>query len=184
LFRLDERVEDKLGRPEERYIKIISQGMRQYGVDESYIQKTIIEESNFVPSLGPKDFRKCHQISPSLPDVTWEEYQAQCQEQWCFVLDNRIFQLDKNQNRHDKDHPSHLILQWMEHNAFGQATATWKIWNTLVDPDMPECACEQELTDLHHAWAEHKLVEAFTKTKVVLPIVTARLVPTTVPKEQ
>eukprot|EP00522_Entomoneis_paludosa_P015701 CAMPEP_0172451738 /NCGR_PEP_ID=MMETSP1065-20121228/9647_1 /TAXON_ID=265537 /ORGANISM="Amphiprora paludosa, Strain CCMP125" /LENGTH=356 /DNA_ID=CAMNT_0013203709 /DNA_START=296 /DNA_END=1366 /DNA_ORIENTATION=- len=188
MFRLPDASEQHPCAPEERYIKIISQGLRTYGALESYIESTILN-SGWIPNAKREDYQKfpiakvndddSEPTLMALSEYTWEEYQQLHLEKPSFVFGNRVYQFPHGHpdNLDERNNPQVAnVWKWMTLNILGRDCSTWKFWNTLYDPDLPPVASPEELTTLHQEWAEHHLGQFLLKCHVPeLPQVIGRL---------
>ena len=146
---------------QERYLKLIAQGLRQYNVDEEYIEYQIMSVP-FVPSRKPGDYLKfpCKtKDEKSLPTISFKKYERLCQDsskRYHFVLGEFVFEMPV-------DNPQNPGAQWVLSQCHGRRDATWYIYNLLVDPDIPVVSSEAELTPEHTKWAEDMSMEFLNK---------------------
>lgn len=155
--------------PAERYLKLIWQGMREYKVDEDYIQDQIMSVP-YIPTCKPEEyltipFSKKHK-SGKLPKMTLPKYYKLCQKNVnggdvYFAMNGHVIKLGP----HDAQHPA---VMWVKERLFGQRDATWIIHQTIVEPNLPPAEQPQELTAGHHAWAEHHAMEYFRKCNLAV----------------
>lgn len=141
--------------PTERYLKLIANGMRDYNLDEDYIQDQIMSVP-YVPSRKPEDYRTIPQASANLPKITLSKYQRLCQrsKDIYFIMSNKVVRLGP----HDPEHPAAI---WLRERIHGQANATLIIHRTIVEPNLPIADTAEELTPEHHAWAEDHAMDYF-----------------------
>ena len=158
--------------PQERYLRLIAAGMKQYGLDEDYIQDQILGVP-FVPSRKPDNYlqfpvlripnQRQHQHDPPcssapphiLPKITLEHYQRICREDpshLLFIVGNFVILIGD----HDPNHPG---ATWFARNGFGKGDVTFVLHQTIVDPDIPYCETAADITADTQAWAENHLVE-------------------------
>ena len=146
---------------QERYLKLIAQGLRQYKADEEYIEYQIMSVP-FVPSRKPADYLKfpCKtKDEKSLPSISFTKYEKLCQDsskKYHFVIGEFVFEMPV-------DNPQNPGAQWVLSQCHGKRDATWYMYNLLVDPDVPVVSCESELTQEHTRWAEDMSVEFLNK---------------------
>jgi hypothetical protein len=143
--------------PTERYLKLIANGMRSYKLDEDYIQDQIMSVA-YVPSPKPEEYMSIPQASDSLPKITFAKYQKLCHrsKDIYFIINDKVCRLGP----HDPQHPAVI---WLRERVHGQRDSTLVIHQTIVEPDLPLANTLDELTPLHHAWAEHHTIEYLRK---------------------
>mmetsp|Transcript_14374 Transcript_14374/g.22143 ORF Transcript_14374/g.22143 Transcript_14374/m.22143 type:complete len:347 (-) Transcript_14374:130-1170(-) len=143
-----------VGKPQERYLKVIAEGMRMYDVDENYITKSILGVDCY-PSRKPGSyltFRTTTGGENNLPTMTFEEYEKRaCTQIPCFLIGNRVVDLDKK-NLPDDDHP---LMKLLRAKAIGKSDFTHHLLEVLYDPDLPSDESE------HGNWAEDQCVDIF-----------------------
>ena len=164
--------------PQERYLRLLVDGMRRYGLDEDYIQDQILAVP-FVPSRKPSQYQTFPAKSTPLPKITYERYQRLCQDDHnatttpttptglhnhhnnkqqpntdnlYFIVGHYVILIGE----HDPHHPGTM---WFRENGLGQPDVTFVLHQTVVDPDIPFCATADEITASTQAWAENHLVE-------------------------
>jgi len=160
--------------PQERYLRLIAAGMKQYDLDPDYIQDQILGVP-FVPSrkpdnylqfpvlVIPKNQQHQHQLPPCsgapppplLPKITLERYQQICRQDpshLLFIVGHHVILI----GNHDPHHPG---ATWFAQNGFGKGDVTFVLHQTIVDPDIPYCQTAADITADTQAWAENHLVE-------------------------
>lgn len=161
LIEFPERVDDTLldapieRLPQERYLKLVAQGMRQQGVDEDYITDQL-EACPFAPMRNPEEY----QVFPAakrLQKISMVKYERLCERgnvegDVYFCLGNCVFRLGE----HDPENP---LAKWFEAHGHGKPDCTFQITQTVIEPSIPEIEDETGVTDLHIAWAENHVVE-------------------------
>jgi hypothetical protein len=156
--------------PQERYLKVIASGMRAYGVDEDYINNTILGVK-FIPSKKPEKYPKCPPVDPAVEIPTlslsaWnKEYQRRLNKVNKANSNLILFRIGEHviQICHDPQHPFYI---WLKGNVQGPQDSTWVIVQALFDPDLPMIGTPQEVTPLHQAWAENELMEKFLQAGI------------------
>jgi hypothetical protein len=141
--------------PQERYLKLIAQGMRQHGVDEDYVTDHI-EACPFIPSRTPSEYFT-FPVAKKVPIISFMHYQKLCdrakvEEDVYFCLGRRVFRLGE----HDAANP---LAKWFEAHGHGKPCCTYMTHLTVVDPNIPLLHDAKDVTPLHIAWAENHLVE-------------------------
>ena len=141
--------------PQERYLKLISQGMRQHRVDEDYVTDHI-EACPFVPTRTEKEYFVFPEAR-RVRKISWGKYERLCERgnvegDIYFCLGNGVFRLGE----HD---PANPLAKWLETHGHGQEDCTFMINMTVVEPSIPYLEDASGVTPLHVAWAENHLVE-------------------------
>lgn len=152
--------------PQERYIRIIAKGMRHHGVDDEYIDYSILNVP-YIPNRKPKDYLSFPQKiagKGKLKVISYEEYVKKAKKKAWFLIGNRIVQLGE----HD---PNSNFIQMLFLRVIGQPDATWVTLQTLYDPDLPLCESREDITPLHIAWAENQMVDTFEQAELAAMIV-------------
>jgi hypothetical protein len=141
--------------PQERYLKVIAAGMRHHGVEEDYIVKSVLGAPH-IPSRKPDNYMVFSSEDASqatvAPTISMEEYKERCLTKPHFIVGRRVVQIVAQ----DGKAPS-PFFNWTQSFLCGQEDATWKLWNHLVEPDLPPCDSPEQLTELHQRWAEDQL---------------------------
>lgn len=79
---------------EERYLKLISDGLRFHGVDDEYVDFTIMS-NEYVPSRKPSDYLKFPSKSKITP-ITYDKYEKMCKkskDKYYFVINKDVFEM-------------------------------------------------------------------------------------------
>ena len=152
------------GIPQERYLKIIAEGMRFHGVDERYIRSEILD-IDFIPSRKPNEYLSFPRNSKPLPMLTFEDYmeRASNDKTPCFLVGDYVVDLVC---AFDHENPWAKALF---KEAVGKPDVTPWLESVIYDPDMPlECRWK---------WAENFMVDTFASAGMAeCPLVTHRLV--------
>jgi hypothetical protein len=120
--------------PQERYLKIIAQGMEYHGIDADYIQQKIISVE-CIRARKPEEYRSLPSDPEPLPTITFEEYQKRAKNQTpCFLMHDRVvdFVCDDFPDR------SQPLMERLYAVAFGKEDYTNLLAEGLYDPDMPD----------------------------------------------
>ena len=161
--------------PTERYLKLIADGMQAYHVDDDYIQDQILSVP-YVPSRKPEDYRSFPRASEKLPAITVAKYQRLCQRtknDIYFIMNRKVCRLVP----HDPQHPAVL---WTRERLHGHCRdATLIIHQTILEPNLIIVDTEEDLTPLHHAWAENLALEFLQKCNLTVTKVYDLVVPDT-----
>jgi hypothetical protein len=139
--------------PQERYLKLIAQGLRQHGVDDEYVDHQIMAVP-FIPNRKPQDYYTFPQQRTPLPKWTWSRYIKKCDkgDKLYFILGKSIFQL----NFTDETNP---LAKWFKFHGHGKDDCTLAVHKTVVDPEIPTVDEVEDISPLHIAWAENHCVE-------------------------
>lgn len=143
----------KSGIPQERYLRIIAEGMRYHGVKEEYIQKCILS-ADHVPSRKPHEYLSFPSKPEPLPSISYEAYVQRAKTIPCFIVGDRV--IDLVGNLPPRDVP---IMRAIFAKAVGKPDFTAYMLETLYDPNLPD-------TD-HWKWAIDQLVDIFTSTGIM-----------------
>lgn len=153
--------------PQERYLRLIAQGMRKYDVDDDYINDQIMSVP-YIPSRKAEDYVKFPVAQEPLPVVSFETYKRKCRRtrDLYFVVGDGVFRVGE----HDPGNPVCVMLRSKAH---GKDDITLATYHVMLDPDIPECHCQADLKPIHFAWAENQLMDMFeqaglTATKVMI----------------
>ena len=167
--KLDKPIEN---RPPERYLKLISSGMRHYHADEDYVQDEILSVP-YIPSRKPEEYESIPQSTDPLPKISLEQYKKLCQRSnendVYFVFGQKVIRLGP----HDPENPGAV---WIRERLKGQEEGTLIIHETIVEPDLPVAETIQELTPRHHAWVEDHMLD-FMRQCSLSPIKVYQIVP-------
>jgi len=119
--------------PQERYLKLIAEGMRQYRVDEDYVHDHI-EACPFIPSRSPDEWL-VFPSSKRVSKISMAKYEKICARgsdkgETYFCLGTRVFRLSDN-------NPAMPLATWLKTHGHGKACCTFMIATTVVDPSVP-----------------------------------------------
>ena len=149
---LDKPVEKK---PQERYLRLISEGMRTYGVNETYIQDEIMS-CPYIPKRAPENWYSFPCQSEKLPVVSMKKYVKMCnvKDDLFFILHNYVLKLDPR-------HGENPAAKWIREHAHGKGDVSFQVHQVVVDPDIPWARNPESMTELHCLWAENHVYELF-----------------------
>jgi hypothetical protein len=148
-------------RPQERYLKIIASGMEHHGIDHDYVQRNI-KSVDSIPTRQPHEYLyfPLSATEEELPLFTWEEYIARSTAiNPCFLLGEKIIEVVKCD-------PHSLLQSFLKERLLGKKCCAWGIYQLLYEPDLPVCAEEGDLQDLHYKWVENQLFDFFQSSNV------------------
>lgn len=159
--------------PQERYLKLMEEGLRAHEIDETYIRDEILSV-NYIPSERDKikDSESYRQFpSPlssngfkKLPKIAYAKYESKLcapkkvSKDLYFICGRRVIKLQ------DDYDPTNPVAIWLKELCHGQPDSTLLVHQTFVDTSnctslaLPLVDCESDLTPEHTVWAEHTLV--------------------------
>lgn len=147
--KFDRPADDKL--PQERYLRLIANGMRKYKIDPEYIEDQIMGV-DFEPTVKPENYKTVPLISDPLPKITYERYQSLCSSNegadTYVIIGKKVIKIVER----EYENP---CIKWSRKNGFGKPDMTLYIHLNIIDPDMPMVDTAEELTPAHFAWAEN-----------------------------
>lgn len=139
--------------PQERYLKIIAEGMRHHGVDETYIQTTILQ-ADHIPARRPEDYRSFAKattkdnMDASLPVISLDDYQARVANGVpCFIIGDWVIDIVG-------DLPESPFQKVLQEKVIGKSDVTPLVKQILYDPNLPP-------PHLHSQWAMDQMVDLF-----------------------
>jgi len=144
--------QDKEGKPQERYLKIIAQGIREHRVDGDYIQGSILG-AGCVMSRKPDGCLSLHTRGGPLPTVPFQEYEKRAESTPCFLLHDRIVDLVGDLPADDQP-----LVKFLRVAAIGKPDFTKAILERIYDPDMPDSD--------QWKWAEDQCVDFFNASNM------------------
>mmetsp|Transcript_1873 Transcript_1873/g.5453 ORF Transcript_1873/g.5453 Transcript_1873/m.5453 type:complete len:367 (+) Transcript_1873:11-1111(+) len=142
---------------EERYLRLIADGLKLHGVDEDYIEFTIMS-NEYVPSRKPGDYHKFPSKS-KVRKITRSKYEAICRDvtdKYYFVLGDIVCEMPVS-------NPENPGAKWIRGQCHGKGDMSWIIYKIRIDPDIPEIECREDLTPQHIEWAESMTYEYLSK---------------------
>lgn len=159
--------------PQERYLKLIEEGLRAHEIDETYIRDEILSV-NYIPSERDKiEDCESYRRFPSplssngfkrLPKIAYAKYESKLcapkkiSQDLYFVCGRRVVKLQ------DDYDPRNPVAIWLKELCHGHPDSTLLVHQTFVDTSnctslaLPLVDCEDDLTPEHTVWAEHTLV--------------------------
>jgi len=151
--------------PQQRYLELIASGMREYGINEEYVEDNIMSVP-YSPRTKQQDFKTFPQRKRVLPLLTVPRYQYDmCRNavdgEIYFVIGRKVISVDA------VDNPSNPCAMWLRHRAHGLLDITLTLHRTVVDCDLPTVDDSKDITPLHIAWAENHMVEWMRQSDLV-----------------
>jgi len=155
------RNESVIGKPQERYLKLMADGLRLHEIDETYIMDEILAV-NYIPNARDKvedpAKYKSFPSTKKVQKVNFQKYETKlCKAKdnaTHFVIGNRIMRVEGTTDL------QHSCVRWLRALAHGKEDITLTVHKTFVDNEaihIPLVDDPDDLTDLHRVWAEHVL---------------------------
>lgn len=150
-----------VGKPQERYLKLMTDGLRAHEIDETYIHDEVLSV-NYIPnerdkvtdSNNYKSFPECKKMAK----VNYQKYETKlCKAKdnaTHFIIGNKIMRVDEGVCN-TLDNP---CVRWFRAQAHGKGDITFLVHQTFVDKEclhIPNVNSPSELTPEHQKWAEH-----------------------------
>jgi len=174
---------DEIGMPQERYLKLMTDGLRENDIDETYINDEILQvpyiakERDAVPTTASDEEdhqpdgsgRKYRQFPLSqgmkkVPKISREKYEkkSSCngtknRDDLYFVCGKKVLKL---RQENDELGNSNACTRWIKELCHGRDDISFLVYQTFFDPDcdLPEITDELEITSEYERWAEHTLL--------------------------
>ena len=156
--------------PQERYVRIIGEGLKYHGVDEEYIDYQIMNVP-YTPS--PKELLQFENKKTKLKEIAYSTYLSRSNRNLWFLVGNKVIQIQGRNNSKDP------FVLWAKRELVGKPDSTWFVLQLMYDPSLPACESSDEITAEHIRWAEHQLVEKFQESHI--PAVSVSVVEDTFP---
>jgi hypothetical protein len=141
--------------PQERYLTLMADGMKQLGIDSDYIRDQIMSIP-YAFKVKPQDYRTFPYASAATKQISLPRYQRLCQNAGptdvYLVIGSKVLLL----GAHDPQHPCSM---WIRRRFHGQPDTSLLLHKIVVDPDVTMVDEHNELTQEHYAWAENHLYE-------------------------
>jgi hypothetical protein len=95
-----------------------------------------------------------------LPLFMWEEYTARGSAiNPCFLLGEKIIEVMQRD-------PHAPFQSFLKEHLLGKKCYAFGVYQLLYEPDLPVCAEEGDLQDLHYRWVENQLFDFFQSSNV------------------
>ena len=157
----DELPKEKL--PQERYVRVIATGMRKYGVEDEYIDYSILNVP-YIPNRKPEEYLTFPKEKEKLKTISYNDYVKKAEKKPWFLIGTKVIQLGE----HDPKSP---FVQWIMTRIAGKPDCTWTMLQTLYDPDLPVCESEHHVEPLHQDWCENQMFEKFEQAELAGTVV-------------
>mmetsp|Transcript_15715 Transcript_15715/g.34403 ORF Transcript_15715/g.34403 Transcript_15715/m.34403 type:complete len:346 (-) Transcript_15715:158-1195(-) len=150
---LEKNVIDK--KPQERYLRLIANGMRQYHVYDVYIDDEIMVVP-FIDSRKEEDWYTFPYAKKTPPKITLEGYKRMCQKKpndLFFILGDKVIKLD------ERPESGNSAAGWLRSHGHGKEDLTHLVHQMIVDPYLPYAKTEEEMTEKHFRWVENHMFD-------------------------
>eukprot|EP00537_Pseudo-nitzschia_pungens_P005735 CAMPEP_0172377180 /NCGR_PEP_ID=MMETSP1060-20121228/68766_1 /TAXON_ID=37318 /ORGANISM="Pseudo-nitzschia pungens, Strain cf. cingulata" /LENGTH=648 /DNA_ID=CAMNT_0013104851 /DNA_START=627 /DNA_END=2573 /DNA_ORIENTATION=- len=173
-------------RPQERYLKLMTEGLRIHCVDETYVRDEILTVS-YVPGERDRVMAKAYKTFPvlskaggKLPKISMGKYEnklcnnnnnnnkhgATKSDATYFVCHNKVIRVNNplegsSSSATNNNNNNNACLKWLRAVGHGKGDLTLRVLRTFVDPEcvhVPLIDAAEDLTSVHYEWAEHTLV--------------------------
>lgn len=145
-------------KPQERYLKLMTDGLRIHDVDETYIRDEVLAV-NYIPNERDKVVDQNYRSFPvakKLTKISQSKYVTKIcknpEKATHFVIGNKIIKVDGEPN------PSNACIRWLKAHGDGKGDTTLLVHQSFIDKDCFQLApvsTEDKLTEEHRRWAEH-----------------------------
>lgn len=155
-----------IGKPQERYLKLMTDGLRYHEIDETYIRDEILSV-DYIPNERDKvsdlnsflSFPNAKKVS----NVSQQKYETKlCGEPKSskdvnathFIIGTKIIRVDGENLQLNNP-----CVKWLRKQAHGKGDITLLVHQTFVDKDqplhIPLLNSSDDVTEQHQKWAEH-----------------------------
>lgn len=153
-----------VGKPQERYLKLMTDGLRVHDIDETYIHDEVLSV-NYIPNERDKvtdaSNYKSFPEAKKIAKVNYQKYESKlCKSKdnaTHFVIGSKVMRLDESAN----NIPSNPCVKWFREQAHGKGDISFLVHQTFVDKEcihIPNVDSPAELTEEHQKWAEHTVL--------------------------
>jgi len=152
--------EDVVGKPQERYLKLMTDGLRDHEIDETYIRDEVLS-APYIPNERDRvvdENYRCFPTAKKLTKTTFGKYESKLchanDDPTLFVIGTKILKVDGNPPKDS----TNLCVRWLRQLAHGREDITLLVHQTFVDKDclhIPLVDHAEDVNELHHQWAEH-----------------------------
>ncbi|KAL3910409.1 MAG: hypothetical protein SGILL_007701 [Bacillariaceae sp.] len=154
------------GIPQERYLRIIAQGMGHHNVCSNYVQKHILA-AKCVPVRKPCDYIAFPRVQcddGELSSLTFDDYVERAKTTSCFLLGDFIVDIEEETLPPDEA----PICKFLKSTFIGKGDIIPILREIFYDPDVmhpSDCHCLFE-NFCWQKWSENQLTDIFNSSKV------------------
>uniref|UniRef100_A0A6U3BJA8 gamma-glutamylcyclotransferase n=1 Tax=Entomoneis paludosa TaxID=265537 RepID=A0A6U3BJA8_9STRA len=148
-------------KPQERYLRLIADGMVTHGVDETYVGDEIMS-CPFIASRKEEEWQSFPHVRDPLPRISFPAYQKLCKRQpkdLYFIVNNLVMKADSIPE-------SNNAVEWMKSHAHGKPDISHLVHQMIVDPRLPYAETEQEMSERHYKWVFNHVFEFLQQADV------------------
>lgn len=150
-----------IGKPQERYLKLMTDGLRAHEIDETYIHDEVLSV-NYIPNERDKvtdqNNYKSFPEAKKMAKVNFQKYETKlCKAKdnaTHFIIGGKIMRVEGS-IYNSLENP---CVRWLREQAHGKGDITFLVHQTFVDKEclhIPNVNRPDELTEQHQKWAEH-----------------------------
>jgi len=149
--------ESVFGKPQERYLRLMTDGLKHHGIDETYIRDEVLAV-NYIPNDRDKVVDSNYRSFPSArksSKMSQSKYDKLCKSRdkaTHFVIGNKIIKVDTEPDLNN------AATRWLRIHGDGKGDMTLLIHQTFVDKacfHIEPVFSPEQLTPEHLQWAEH-----------------------------
>jgi len=151
-------------KPQERYLKLMTDGLRAHEIDETYIHDEVLAV-NYIPNerdkITDQSQYKSFPSAKKVANVSFIKYETKlCKAKdnaTHFCIGNKVFRLDQS----ECNTPSNPCVSWLRKQAHGKGDITFLVHQTFVDKEclhIEMVNSPEETTAQHQQWAEHVIL--------------------------
>lgn len=153
-------------KPQERYLKLITDGLRGHEIDETYIRDEILAV-DYIPNetdsfqKGYRKFLSAKKVSKLAASKYETKLCKPGTEETYFLCGKKVVRVDDDDDDDAACSRNNPCVRWLRAVGHGKGDVTLMVHKTFVDPEslhLPFVDSLTELTDAHSEWAEHTLV--------------------------
>uniref|UniRef100_A0A7S2VG95 gamma-glutamylcyclotransferase n=1 Tax=Entomoneis paludosa TaxID=265537 RepID=A0A7S2VG95_9STRA len=157
-------------KPQERYLRLIAQGMLDNGVDETYVGDEIMA-CPFIESRKEEEWYTfpLARTEQRMSKISFEGYQKLCKrkpnELYFIMNQNQVIKADLS--GHGDGNPA---VEWMKQHAHGKEDITHLIHKMIVDPIVPYAETPDLMTERHYHWAVNHIFDFLLQADVTAKV--------------
>jgi len=156
-------IDTVVGKPQERYLKLMTDGLRAHEIDETYIHDEVLavsyipnERDKVTDQVSYRSFPNAKKVSK----ISHSKYEKLCfppkekDNGTHFLIGSKIIRVDDG-SMNNMQNP---VVRWLREQAHGQGDVTLTVQETFVDKDCLHLEPVRNILDVtkqHHTWAEH-----------------------------